>query len=54
MTPPVLQVLSAALVASNASLVPNGDKLNICATESDLRLKVHRTGEYEFRYASMD
>jgi hypothetical protein len=54
MIPPVLQVLSAALVASNASLVPNGGKLNICATESDRRLKVHTTGEYEFRYASMD
>jgi hypothetical protein len=37
MIPPVLQVLSAALAASNASLVPNCGKLNVCATERDLR-----------------
>ena len=37
MIPPVLQVLSAALAASHASLVPNSGKLNVCATESDLR-----------------
>jgi hypothetical protein len=35
--PPVLQVLSAALAASNASLVPNCGKLNVYATERDLR-----------------
>ena len=37
MIPPVLQVLSAALAASNASLVPNRGRLNICVTERDLR-----------------
>jgi hypothetical protein len=37
MIPPVLQVLSAAFAASNASLVPNCGKLNVCATERDLR-----------------
>jgi hypothetical protein len=36
MIPPVLQVLSAALAASNASLVPNCGKLNVRATERDL------------------
>ena len=37
MIPPVLQVLSAALAASNGSLVPDRGRLNICVTERDLR-----------------
>lgn len=37
MIPPVLQVLSATLAASNGSLVPDRGRLNICVTERDLR-----------------
>jgi hypothetical protein len=36
MIPPALQVLSAALAASKASLVPDRGKLSISATERDL------------------
>jgi hypothetical protein len=35
--PTSLAGVSAALAASNASLVPNCGKLNVCATERDLR-----------------
>ena len=36
MIPPALQVLSAALAASNASLLPDRGKLSVCVTERDL------------------